>query len=199
MQRKGRNACTTRCIDTGRPALTEKERIKRRTKSWKKYNILHPEKRVITRRKAYKKRKTNEKKLPIKKQNELKQKRKINMRYYHQKNRNYGKTMKKWYYKQKELVYNHYGNKCSCCGEKQIFFLSIDHINGNGRKHREKVGKGAKFYHWIVKNNFPKELQILCSNCNTGKHRNKGICPSKKKHKIQKKEGELIRIVHGHR
>ena len=77
----------------------------------------------------------------------------------------------------------HYGKKCICCGEQEPLFLTIDHINNDGRKHRKSIGKfgGAEFHYWVWKNNFPNNLQILCWNCNLGKHRNKGICPHKAK------------------
>lgn len=76
----------------------------------------------------------------------------------------------------------HYSNKCECCGESEFDFLTIDHINGNGnRHHREiKIGGGAEFYRWIIKNNYPKIFQVLCFNCNCGRSLNKGICPHKR-------------------
>lgn len=63
-------------------------------------------------------------------------------------------------------ILNAYGNKCICCKEKNIEFLTIDHINGNGSEHRKEVGAGTAFYHWLKKNNFPSEFRILCFNCN---------------------------------
>jgi len=84
---------------------------------------------------------------------------------------------KKYDMKIKEQVFNHYGNKCVCCGESNINFLSIDHINGGGTKHRKKIG--CKINNWLIKNNFPKGYQTLCFNCNWGKHINGGICPHK--------------------
>jgi Cdc6-like AAA superfamily ATPase len=77
----------------------------------------------------------------------------------------------------KELVFNHYGKFCSCCGESNIKFLTIDHINGGGRKHRENIK--SKIQVWLVKNNFPNDFQILCYNCNCGRNSNHGICPHK--------------------
>lgn len=44
-------------------------------------------------------------------------------------------------------------------------FLSIDHINGGGNRHREKVGS-AKVYAWLKKRGYPKGYQVLCHNCN---------------------------------
>lgn len=85
------------------------------------------------------------------------------------------------YQKYKELVFSHYGNKCMCCGETMKEFLTIDHINNDGAEHRRKINmkSGSRIYIWIVKNGFPKDLQILCWNCNCGKRVNKGICPHK--------------------
>lgn len=68
------------------------------------------------------------------------------------------------------------GPHCNCCGETRVAFLQVDHINNDGAKHRKEVCSG-EFYRWIIKNNFPKDLQILCANCNWGKYRNGGVCP----------------------
>ena len=66
-------------------------------------------------------------------------------------------------------VLQHYGLYCACCGETIFEFLTIDHINNDGAKHRRLIGEGTKFYNWLIKNNFPKGLQTLCWNCNTTK------------------------------
>lgn len=82
---------------------------------------------------------------------------------------------------QKSIVFKHYGNKCSCpgCKETNIIFLSIDHINNDGNEYRKRFRNrgGTSQYSWIIKNNFPTDLQILCFNCNHGKYINGGICP----------------------
>jgi hypothetical protein len=78
----------------------------------------------------------------------------------------------------KEVVYNHYGNKCACCGETTEEFLTIDHINNDGAKQRKVIGrKMQNMYLWIIGNDFPDEFQILCWNCNCGRHKNNGVCP----------------------
>lgn len=77
----------------------------------------------------------------------------------------------------KKQVIDYYGGKCKCCNENNIGFLTIDHINNDGGKHREMIGNGTAFYYWIIKNNYPKDLQILCFNCNCGRNVNGGICP----------------------
>lgn len=87
-----------------------------------------------------------------------------------------------------DLVFDYYGRKCACCGETEFLFLTLDHIHNNGAEHRREIGtKNAKrsgcglpFYRWVVQNNYPDFLQTLCFNCNTGKHRNEGVCPHKK-------------------
>jgi hypothetical protein len=50
-------------------------------------------------------------------------------------------SKRKYEAKCKELVFNHYGKVCACCGESNPIFLSIDHIGGGGTKHRHKVKK----------------------------------------------------------
>jgi predicted nucleic acid-binding Zn ribbon protein len=78
----------------------------------------------------------------------------------------------------RQLIQDHYGNKCVCCGETIPEFLTIDHINRDGKEHRKSVGQ-LKMYQWIIENNFPTDLQLLCMNCNWGS-RLTGICPHKK-------------------
>lgn len=63
-------------------------------------------------------------------------------------------------------VLTHYGGKCACCGETELMFLCIDHVNGGGRKHRDEVGGGNKVYRWLKANAYPEGFQVLCLNCN---------------------------------
>jgi hypothetical protein len=77
----------------------------------------------------------------------------------------------------------HYGGnppKCACCGEPEPKFLTIDHINGGGSKHRRGPKAPFKcstlYYRWIIKNNYPNIFQILCMNCNFAKGMY-GKCP----------------------
>ena len=71
--------------------------------------------------------------------------------------------------------------KCSCCGETEYRFLTLDHINGEGKKHRDSIkknGGGIFLYRWLFKQNFPEGFQILCMNCNFAKNRHKKqFCP----------------------
>ena len=78
----------------------------------------------------------------------------------------------------KKAVYGHYGDACSCCGEKIVEFLTIDHINGGGGKHIKSLG-GAHLSEWLYYQGFPDGFRLLCMNCNfsIGKF---GYCPHNK-------------------
>ena len=86
---------------------------------------------------------------------------------------------KAWKFKLKLRVFGAYGGKCVCCGEKELIFLSIDHVNNDGARHRKEVASG-QLYRWLEKNNFPPNFQILCFNCNRAKYVNGGLCPHKR-------------------
>lgn len=94
-------------------------------------------------------------------------------------NKSSRESKKKYEARCKDLVFEHYGKVCACCGESNKIFLSIDHINGGGEKHRKQMKE--KITTWLVRNNFPDGFQTLCFNCNWGKHLNGGICPHKEK------------------
>jgi len=89
----------------------------------------------------------------------------------------------------KELVFSHYSKSgCSCCGEKEIKFLTIEHSKNNGAEERKRIfgdsrkGGGSRFYLYLKRNNFPKGYDVLCYNCNCAKGFYK-VCP----HKLNKK------------
>lgn len=73
-------------------------------------------------------------------------------------------------------VVAHYGGKCSCCGEGRLIFLTIDHVDGGGTKHRKVVGHGTQFYRWLVRNGYPAGFRVLCHNCNFAVGL-VGVCP----------------------
>lgn len=83
---------------------------------------------------------------------------------------------KQWKRATREKIITHYGGKCICCGEKEYKFLALDHKNGGGAQHKKQVGRSASFLNWIVRNNYPDIIQILCHNCNQAKGA-WGICP----------------------
>lgn len=64
-----------------------------------------------------------------------------------------------------------YGGGCSCCGEKGIEFLTVDHIYNNGAAHRQELGGlGLKVWLDLKRKGWPKDgYTILCWNCNCAK------------------------------
>jgi hypothetical protein len=81
------------------------------------------------------------------------------------------------YHKQYTQVILAYGGKCVCCGETELDFLQLDHINGYGGKHRARVGGGTGgLLRDLIKQNFPPIMQVLCANCHIAKTR-KIVCP----------------------
>lgn len=74
--------------------------------------------------------------------------------------------------KQKRLrlsILIHYGGdppKCDCCGDSNVEFLTVDHIDGGGNEHRRIIGGSGRLYQWIKNNGFPEGYRILCCNCN---------------------------------
>lgn len=97
----------------------------------------------------------------------------------------YTEYNKKSNLKLKRQVMDAYGSKCACCGETELTFLTIDHINNDGNEHRREMAAesgnysqaGARTYRWLRDNNFPEGFQVLCANCNYGRQWNGGICP----------------------
>lgn len=96
-------------------------------------------------------------------------------------------TQKRAYDKMRLECLTHYCKgkkpKCQCCGETEILFLHLDHIDGKGADHRRKLQKENGYYpggnnlpYWLKKNNYPDGFQVLCANCNLAKRVNK-ICP----------------------
>ena len=125
--------------------------------------------------------------------------RKSYQKKWFQDNKEYNKKKsREWYQNNKErgreinlesnrkiklIVLQRYGGKipkCKCCGEKEQCFLTIDHIEDNGAKHRREIkrGGGVAFYYWLKLNNYPKGYQVLCFNCNHAKSLY-GKCPHK--------------------
>lgn len=72
-----------------------------------------------------------------------------------------------------------YGGKCSCCGEEQIEFLTLEHLKGR-RKDTDVPYKAKKAWLRLKTLNWPKEgYTILCFNCNCAKGIY-GKCPHQK-------------------
>jgi len=79
----------------------------------------------------------------------------------------------------KKIVFEKYSNgspKCACCGYLNYDCLDIDHIEGRKTMKHDNTLEGHKLYRYLIRNNFPKGLQVLCHNCNKAKS-HLGKCP----------------------
>lgn len=101
------------------------------------------------------------------------------------------KAVKKYYEKQKLICLEHYGGKppkCACCGETRIEFLALDHIEGGGKKHHREIKQHSPiaYRRWLINNNFPIAMRVLCHNCNMslGFY---GYCPHNKEKETAEK------------
>lgn len=84
----------------------------------------------------------------------------------------------RWRLALKRAVMDAYGGVCGCCGETEMLFLTVDHVNGGGIKHRTEVKQnGNAFYSWLRNRGFPRGYQVMCFNCNFGRWANGGRCP----------------------
>jgi hypothetical protein len=80
------------------------------------------------------------------------------------------------------LHYGHGDMYCRCCGERQIEFLALDHINNDGGAHRRAIGKsgGSAFYAWLRTTGYTyASLLVACHNCNLARAWY-GQCPHQK-------------------
>lgn len=71
-------------------------------------------------------------------------------------------------------AFEFFGPKCKMCGETNIKFLTIDHINNDGAERRRNGEKGATDLIQTFKNrdweeSIKKDYQLLCFNCNNGR------------------------------
>jgi len=127
-------------------------------------------------------------------------------RKYHKNIEAYRRGRRENYKTHKKKVFDYYGYECVCCGESEVFFLDVDHINNDGHRWKDKNGKRAtrNVYQWLVQHRFPEGFQILCANCNQGKRRNKGVCPHSSqegstiiRRRSTPKRGEALRVPKG--
>jgi hypothetical protein len=80
-------------------------------------------------------------------------------------------------------VLEKYGGRCVCCDEVKWEFLTIDHINNDGnieriQKYGSQSGSSLSFFYELKRKPIRSDLQVLCYNCNNGRHVF-GICPHK--------------------
>jgi len=186
--------------------LTHKEEIKKRHKQYylkniekeklrnKKYYLKNIEKARIVRRTYY----INNKDKAVQYGKEYRLKNKEKMKEWQKKYHIvYKDKLRKYYqnyyylnkdeiykkskisnYKRKIDCFNAYGGCiCKCCGEKEIGFLSLDHVENDGADERRKLKK-QNIYQYLKNNKYPDKhrYQVLCMNCQYGKKLNNGVC-----------------------
>lgn len=100
---------------------------------------------------------------------------------------------REYYQRWRDEFLKEYGDKCSCCGESEKGFLTLEHLNGDGKQHRASVSRNpVSIFIDLKKRGWPKDAYtILCFNCNHSKFLNKGTCS----HVITKARMWLAEIV----
>jgi len=108
------------------------------------------------------------------KYNKSKKNKEADKRYYHKKGRELNNERRRL---RTDRVVTKYGGMCVCCGETIRDFLTLDHVNNDGNVERRTTHM-TKLYKKLDRatDRLPG-YQILCCNCNFGKHRNGGVCP----------------------
>lgn len=94
--------------------------------------------------------------------------RKNELKKYHQNYRDTNKEslrFKKREYSEKIKIegIKFYGGKCSCCGESEPKFLTLEHKNG--REEQDKL-TGKKAWAKVKSLGYPDNYTVLCFNCN---------------------------------
>ena len=74
-----------------------------------------------------------------------------------------------------------YGETCACCGESELSFLTVEHVNQDGAADRRKHGGNTQLRNWLAKQPKLEGYEILCWNCQWGRKLNGGICPHRLK------------------
>lgn len=103
------------------------------------------------------------------------------------------KTLRRHKDKLLNEFFDHYGHACTCCGEADKRFLSIEHLLGGGNAHKRKLKRSSvdSTIRDIRNSGWPPIYTTLCFNCNFGKWRMGGTCP----HVIEKAKGWLQEIL----
>lgn len=78
-----------------------------------------------------------------------------------------GRDSRRYYAKLRADALAPYGDSCACCAATEA--LTLDHIAGGGKQHRQIFTSSSAMYRWIITNGHPDGFQILCSPCNKSK------------------------------
>lgn len=66
----------------------------------------------------------------------------------------------------RERFFALYGDICNSCGFTDKRALQLDHVQGDGAKHRKKSKDNAIAYREAIRKHQPTRFQTLCANCN---------------------------------
>ena len=137
-----------------RSAARDKDNPEKRREYSRNYRKRHPERARMSARMSDK--------------NNAEKRHAAQKRRYHKNPEKYRARSRKYNLARRTRVLQHYGGKCACCGENNIEFLAIDHINGGGNIERRTTGvrSGIGLTIWIEQSNYPPHLRVLCHNCN---------------------------------
>lgn len=63
------------------------------------------------------------------------------------------------------------GSQCAMCGETDPAVLEFDHVQNDGKQHREEIRR-MPIVDWVLENQeeAARRLQLLCANCHAKKH-----------------------------
>lgn len=120
---------------------------------------------------------------------ESKHRAKVNQRFRDLSATDHGKQLRhlayvRWKEKLRTEMITAYGGCCSCCGEDEPAFLTLEHKNGGGGRHRRELGGGGAVLSLLRKQGWPTDsYTILCWNCNMSTKDGKQ-CPHQKSLKL---------------
>lgn len=66
----------------------------------------------------------------------------------------------------KKAVVDRYGGRCVCCGESELVFLTVDHVNKDGAAKRATGELPNSLYRLLATAEVSEDYRILCFNCN---------------------------------
>lgn len=93
---------------------------------------------------------------------------------------------KEYRQKVKATVVASYGGKCYCCGETNLDFLTIDHVNNDGAERKRKTSTEKTIFQHLYKREVDLDVyRVACFNCNCGRVRNNGVCPHSKAAQVE--------------
>lgn len=98
--------------------------------------------------------------------------------------------------KMKIDMLNALGWECTCCGEKNVYFLTLDHVQNDGSEYRDQYNC-QQVLRLARKEGYPKDrYQVLCMNCNFAKG-HYDICPHKQGITAEQSKQDLLDLYAG--